>query len=123
VNRSQAQDRAGRKGQAAEWLAAAYLMAKGYRILARRYGGKGGEIDLIARRGKTVIFVEVKARAAMQAAETAISTQKAMLVSRRVSNWLARNPWANGHDLRADAVFLAPRSWPRHVTQVFELQL
>jgi putative endonuclease len=107
----------------AEWLAAAFLMAKGYRILARRYGGKGGEIDLIARRGQTVIFVEVKARAGMDLAETAISAQKARLVSRRVSSWLARNPWANGHNLRADAVFIAPRRWPRHVTQVFELQL
>jgi putative endonuclease len=107
----------------AEWLAAAVLMAKGYRILARRYGGKGGEIDLIARRGQTVIFVEVKARAGMDLAETAISAQKARLVSRRVSQWLARNPWANGFNLRADAVFVAPWRWPRHVTQVFELQL
>jgi putative endonuclease len=115
--------RAGRTGHTAEWLAAAFLMAKGYSILARRYGGKGGEIDLIARRGQTVIFVEVKARAELEAAYMAISAQKARLVSHRVSQWLARNPWAMGHDLRADAVFVAPWRWPRHVTQVFDLQL
>lgn len=123
MRRSQAQAQAGRTGLLAEWLAAALLMAKGYRILARRHGGKGGEIDLIAKRGRTVIFVEVKARAAMETAETAISARKAQLVSRRVRQWLGHNPWANGHDLRADAVFLAPKQWPRHVTQVFELQL
>ena len=123
MTRTKAQQRAGRTGHAAEWLAAAFLMAKGYRILARRYGGKGGEIDLIARRGQTVIFVEVKARAELEVATAAISARKARLVSRRVSQWLARNPWANGHDLRADAVFIAPLRWPRHVTQVFDLQL
>jgi putative endonuclease len=123
VTRTRAQARAGRTGHLAEWLAAAFLMAKGYRILARRYGGKGGEIDLIARRGQTVIFVEVKARAGLESAAMAISAQKAQLVSRRVSQWLARNPWANGHDLRADAVFIAPWHLPRHVTQVFALQL
>lgn len=123
MSRSQAQQRAGRTGHAAEWLAAAFLMAKGYRILARRYGGKGGEIDLIARRGQTVIFVEVKARADLDAAAMSVSAQKAQLVSRKVSQWLARNPWAMGHNLRADAVFIAPWRLPRHVTQVFELQL
>jgi putative endonuclease len=123
VTRTKAQARAGRTGHTAEWLAAAFLFAKGYRILARRYGGKGGEIDLIARRGQTVIFVEVKARAELEAAYMAISAQKARLVSRRVSQWLARNPWAMGYDLRADAIFIAPWRWPRHVTQVFDLQL
>jgi putative endonuclease len=123
VRRSQAQDGAGRTGRIAEGLAAAYLILKGYRILARRFGGKGGEIDLIARRGRRVIFVEVKARASMEVAAQAVSPRKAALVSRRVAQWLARNPWANGHDLRADAVFIAPWRWPRHVAQVFEIAL
>lgn len=51
-------------GRRAEWLAALLLSLKGYRILARNYVVRGGEIDLVARRGSTVIFVEVKARPA-----------------------------------------------------------
>lgn len=112
---------AGRSGHVAEHLAALLLLAKGYRILERRYGGKGGEIDIIARRGRTVIFVEVKARASLDLALAAISAEKARLIGRRARNWLGRNPWAIGHDLRADAIFIAPGCWPRHHKQVFEL--
>ncbi|TIO58114.1 MAG: YraN family protein, partial [Mesorhizobium sp.] len=50
-----------RRGHRGEWLAALALMLKGYRILARRHRTKLGEIDLIARRGDLVLFVEVKA--------------------------------------------------------------
>ena len=119
--RSRAQARAGRIGHKAEWLAAAFLMAKGYRILARRYGGKGGEIDLIAKRGATIAFVEVKARSDLDMALQAITPEKQRLMARCVRNWLAQNPWANQHFLRADAVFLAPWRWPRHIMSIFEL--
>ena len=54
---------------------------------------------------------------------TAVTAEKQRLVERRVRQWLARNPWAMGHDLRADAVFLAPWRWPRHVPAAFELVL
>jgi putative endonuclease len=110
-----------RSGAGAEWRAIALLTLKGYRILARRYGGKGGEIDLIARRGRTVIFVEVKHRAELDDARTAITAQKIRLMKRRIGDWLSRNRWAAGHVLRADAVFLGRGLWPRHVENVFEL--
>lgn len=121
MTRSRAQAKAGRTGHTAEWLAAAFLMAKGYRILARRYGGKGGEIDLIARRGSTIAFVEVKARAGLDAAFDAITTEKRRLMARRIRIWQAQNPWAVHATLRADAVFISPWRWPQHIISVFEL--
>lgn len=123
MKRTAAQGKAGQRGHIAEWLAAGFLFVKGYRILSRRYGGKGGEIDIIAKRGRTIIFVEVKARAAMQDATQAISRDKARLVSQRVRQWLANNDWAVDCTLRADAVFIAPGHMPRHVTQVFEITI
>ncbi|MBN9062963.1 MAG: hypothetical protein BGP06_03850 [Rhizobiales bacterium 65-9] len=113
--------RANRAGHAAEWLAAALLIAKGYRILARRYAAHGGEIDIIARRGATVAFVEVKSRASLDAALDAIGAAKTGRFSRAADAWLMRNQWASGHVLRADAVLVAPRRWPRHVENAFAL--
>lgn len=121
--RSRRARRSGLSGRRAEWLAILWLSAKGYRLLERRFGGKGGEIDIVMRRGRTVAFVEVKARGRLEDALTAVTAEKQRLVERRVRQWLARNPWAMGHDLRADAVFLAPWRWPRHVPAAFELVL
>ena len=121
--RSRRARRSGLSGRRAEWLAILWLGAKGYRLLERRFGGKGGEIDIVMRRGRTVAFVEVKARGRLEVALTAVTAEKQRLVERRVRQWLARNPWAMGHDLRADAVFLAPWRWPRHVPAAFELVL
>ena len=55
--------RSGRLGRRYEAIALAWLRLKGYRLLARRFGGKGGEIDLIMREGATLVFVEVRQRA------------------------------------------------------------
>ena len=110
-------------GAVAEWLAIAFLTLKGYRMLSRRYGGKGGEIDLIARRGNAIIFVEVKARAVMADAATAITPEKIRLVNRRIRDWCARNPWASGLTLRADAIFFGGLVWPRHVEGIFPVEM
>lgn len=121
--RSRRARRSGLTGRRAEWLAILWLSAKGYRLLERRFGGKGGEIDLVVKRGRTVAFVEVKARGRLDDALTAVTLEKRRLVERRVRHWLSRNPWANDHHLRADAVFLAPWRRPRHVPAAFELVL
>ncbi|MET0605963.1 MAG: YraN family protein [Beijerinckiaceae bacterium] len=113
--------RALRLGHAAEFAAALWLMAKGYRILARRYSAHGGEIDLIARRGRTVAFIEVKRRNSLETAQDAISFVKVERFARAADAWLARNPWAADRILRADAILLAPRRWPRHVENAFQL--
>ena len=113
--------RAHRAGHLAEWIAAALLAAKGYRVVARRYSAHGGEIDLIARRGRTIAFIEVKRRATHDQALDAIGAVKVERFGRAVDAWLMRNPWATDHVLRCDAVLIAPRSFPRHVENAFEL--
>ncbi len=92
-----------------------YLRLKGYRILARHYCIRGGEIDLIAQKASTVAFVEVKYRPTLAEAMIAIDPWKCRRISRAAAHWLASNPWAASLTLRGDAVYLAPRKWPRHM--------
>ena len=111
------------RGHRAEWIALLFLLAKGYRPLARRYAAAGGEIDLIVRRGGTIAFVEVKARGAMDDALSAITATKRRRFSRAARAWLARHSWSAGKTWRADAVFVAPRRWPQHIVSAFELEM
>ena len=110
------------RGLSAEALALIALMLKGYRPLARRFVASGGEIDLIVRRGRTIAFVEVKARTTLDAAALAIDARKRARLSRAARAWLARHPHPADAILRADAVFVAPRRWPRHLPNAFEIE-
>jgi putative endonuclease len=110
-------------GLRAEWAAVAILVLKGYRVLARRYTAPGGEIDLVALRGDTVAFVEVKARSTLDQARMSITPAKERRVAIAARHWLARNRWAASRNLRADAIFVAGFSWPEHITAAFELEL
>lgn len=110
-----------RRGFLAEWTALAFLMLKGYRPLARRFAAAGGEIDLVVRRGRCVVFVEVKARRALDDAREAIGEAKRRRFRRAARAWAARNPWCADWSLRADAVFLAPGRVPAHVVDAFPL--
>ena len=109
-------------GLEAEWLAAAFLRLKGYRIVATRFAAAGGEIDLIARRFGTLAFVEVKARAEMEAARVAISADKLRRIERAARVYLARLS-SQPKLIRIDAVFIAPNALPRHEKAVAELSL
>jgi putative endonuclease len=112
-----------RRGIRAEWIAEAILRLKLYRILARRYSAPGGEIDIIAARGNVVAFVEVKHRSNLELARVSITHRKRQRISRAARHWLARHPRSAAKVLRGDAVFLAPRTWPVHEENVFELAL
>jgi putative endonuclease len=116
--------RAHRFGLRAEALAAFWLLAKGYRILARRYLVKGGEIDLIVARGDAIAFVEVKARASLEEALSSIQETKRRRISKAARVWLTRNPWAaSGWTLRGDAVFVSPWRLPRHAVAAYMLTI
>lgn len=110
-------------GHWAERLAVAVLMLKGYRILARRYVVRGGEIDIVARRGSTVAFIEVKARPTLDEALLAVTERKRRRIERAAAVWLSRNPWATTHVLRGDAILVAPRRWPAHVVEAYPLRI
>lgn len=115
--------RANFNGALAERLAALVLRLKGYRILARRYYVKGGEIDIIACRADTIAFVEVKIRPALSEARSAISAVKRRRISRAARIWLASNPWAAALTWRGDAIFIAPWHLPRHEIAAIELDI
>ena len=107
--------RAYRAGHRAEGIALVWLWLKGYKLLARRYVVRGGEVDLIASRGTTIAFVEVKARRTLNEAVDAVTAAKCRRVERAAATWLAHNPWAAAHDLRGDILALQPWRWPRHL--------
>jgi putative endonuclease len=111
--------RAYRLGHTAEWIAAFWLMAHGYRLLARRHRTKLGEIDLIVKRGRTIAFVEVKARASLEAAEDAITAAAEQRIRNAADIWLSRHPAAEGLTFRFDIVLIARWRLPKHLPNAF----
>ena len=111
--------RAYRRGHLAEWFAAAWLLGRGYRLLARRYKTKRGEIDLIVRRGSMIAFVEVKARQSLEAADDAIGGRAEQRIRNAADIWLSRHSDAAGLSHRFDVVLVAPWRLPRHIVNAF----
>lgn len=111
--------RAYRKGHRGEWLAALALMVKGYRIVARRYRTKLGEIDLIARRGDLIVIVEVKVRPTLASAMEAVVFMSERRIEAAADLWLARQPDYGRLSVRFDLVAVLPRRWPVHVQSIF----
>lgn len=109
-----------RTGISAESRAAALMVAKGFRILARRWKSPVGEIDIVARRRALLVFVEVKARNTLDdAAESVTPRQRARIVA-AAEAWLATYPDTTFTDVRFDAVLVAPGKMPRHIQGAFE---
>ena len=109
-----------RTGLSAEARAAAYLMAKGYRILAKRFRTRHGEIDLVAKRRNVVAFVEVKARATLDDAAYAVTPRQQRRIIDAAQGWLMAHPEHAEFDLRFDAMLIAPRRLPRHLLAAFD---
>jgi putative endonuclease len=115
VNRRAAEKR----GRGAETIAAFYLRLHGWRILARRVRVHGGEVDIVARRGRTLAFIEVKARASEGAAAFALDAWRLRRVAVAAER-LAPRYMRDGDDLRIDALFIVPGRWPRHLANVWQ---
>ena len=115
-----ARRKAYRRGHRGEWLAALALMLKGYRIVARRYRTKLGEIDLIARRGDLVLIVEVKARPTLGEAMEAVAYGSERRIEGAADLWLSRQPDYGRLSVRFDLVAVLPRRWPVHVENAFQ---
>lgn len=107
-----------RRGALGELVAAALLMSKGYRILARRHRTPYGEIDIIAVRGTRIAFVEVKRRPTLADAQAAIGDEQARRIADAAEHWLARHPSHLNRDMGLDAVLVVPGRWPEHVPDV-----
>jgi len=107
-------------GLSAERRACLYLMAKGYRILARRYRTPHGEIDVVAKRRATLVFAEVKARNTLDDAAYSVTPRQQQRIATAASLWLAAHPDHANLDCRFDVILIAPRRLPRHLEAAFE---
>jgi len=108
-----------KRGRNAETLACWYLRLHGWRILVRRARVRGGEVDIVARRGRTLAFVEVKARASERAAALSLDEWRLRRVAVAAER-LAPRFMRDGDDVRIDALFVVPRRWPRHLANVWQ---
>ena len=106
--------RAWREGHAAEWIAALWLMLKGYRILGFRLKSRAGEIDILARRGRVLAVVEVKRRKTMQAALSALTPHQTARLVAAAQQVVRGRKALQALEIRLDLVALAPGRFPRH---------
>ena len=115
-----ARRRSERRGHQAEAVAAWWLRAKGYRILARRSRHPVGEIDLVARRGRVLAFVEVKARATRAAAVASLTARQRERIARAAQAFVAARPGCAGLAARFDLVVVA-RGRPVHIPNAWHI--
>ncbi len=104
-----------RFGRFAETLCAWHLRLRGYRILAQNYRTPQGEIDIVARRGGLVAFVEVKARRDLVLAGESLSARQQRRITRAAAAYLQKQPLLQQLDQRFDVMLVAPWRAPRHV--------
>jgi putative endonuclease len=109
-----------RRGLSAESRAVLLLLLKGYRILARRWQSPVGEIDIVARRRRVLVFVEVKARGKLDDAAEAVTDRQRRRIAAAAEAWLAAHPRQAYAEIRFDAVLVLPRRWPRHLLAAFD---
>lgn len=99
-------------------MAAWWLRLHGWRIVAQRARVRGGEVDLVARRGRTLAFIEVKARASEGAAALSLDQYRLRRVAVAAERLSAR--YGRGGDIiRIDAIYVVPRRLPRHLPNVW----
>jgi putative endonuclease len=111
--------RAERAGRRAEAVALWFLRLKLYRLVARRYRAPVGEIDLIMRRGRTLVFVEVKQRADEASGLDAVTAKSRQRISRAASHFVAAHPSAAQLDQRFDVIVARPGRVPIHLVSAF----
>ncbi len=100
-----------------------WLMLLGYRILARRFRARGGEIDLIARRGRLIVFCEVKAHRTAEAALAAVDEEARLRITRAARLWRSGRPHLAGCLFRFDILVMRPRRWPLRLRSAWEADL
>jgi len=115
----QARVKAYRRGVFAETLAALLFRLKGYRIVAKRYKTPVGEIDLVALKGKRLVFVEVKRRKSTGDAAWTLPAKQRRRIVRAAQYWLAAHPDFAGHSISFDVVLTAPLAVPPHIAGAF----
>lgn len=111
---SRARRDAEHRGRRAEWVAKTWLRLKGYRILATRFKRPIGEIDIIARRAQTLVFIEVKQRPTITAAQNAVPDHTWQRIARAAEIWSASNVLPQTFDWRFDLIAVNAKGFPKH---------
>lgn len=111
--------RAEKRGRLAEMLAAFYLGLKGYQILERRYRSATGEIDLVAMRGKYLVFVEVKARPDVMRGMESIRARQRQRLIRTARIYVSGKPDLAQAFIRFDAIIIRPLRIPVHIVNAW----
>jgi putative endonuclease len=109
-----------RLGISAESRAALLLIAKAYRIVARRWKTPFGEIDIVARRRRDLVFVEVKAREQFDDAAEAVTERSRQRIVAAAEMWLAHRPQDAQCAIRFDVILVVPGKMPRHIVNAFD---
>jgi putative endonuclease len=109
-------------GLSAESAAAALLEAQDFCIAARRWRCTAGEIDIVARRGPLLVFVEVKARACFDDAAYSVTQRQQRRIAAAAAAWLAAHPDDARCDMRFDAILVVPDAPPQHIAGAFEAE-
>ena len=91
-----------------------WLRLKGYAILAQRFKRPGGEIDIIALRNQTLVFVEVKQRPTLELAQSAVPTRAWRRIARTADAWIAARSDRAGYNCRFDLIAITAKGFPKH---------
>ncbi|WP_439636131.1 YraN family protein [Oceanicaulis sp.] len=119
---TQARRNAERRGRRSEMLSALWLQLRGWRILDQRARTGAGELDLVARRGQVLAFIEVKHRASLDAALTAVTPHQKRRLLRAASLWRSRNGALSELQPRFDVIAWPEQGWPRHIKGAFMVE-
>ncbi|MFC7292386.1 YraN family protein [Hirschia litorea] len=109
------------KGRRAELLASLFLMIKGYQILAHRVRMHSGEIDIIAKKGALIAFIEVKARKSIERGQHAVTDRSWRRIARTAEIWMSHKPNFSKCDWRYDLLVIAPFALPKHFQDYWRL--
>jgi putative endonuclease len=109
------------RGRAGETRAVWWLRLQGFRILARNWRHPLGEIDILARRGRLIVAVEVKWRGDLTQAAEAVQIAQRRRIAQAAAVFLGQQARAETLSLRFDAILLAPGRWPRHIRDAWRV--
>ena len=106
------------RGYFGEFIATVLLWCKGYRILKHRYKLSGGEIDIIAKRGNKISFIEVKTRKSEEKCQIAITPWQLRRIRNASQFFLKNNPKYLHCDLSYDVIFVVDWHLPQHIENI-----
>ena len=112
-------------GHFAEKIALIYLLCIGYWPIKINYvtgrGTGASEIDLIVRKAKTLVFVEVKKRKDLITSAEAITPKSKMRLARATNAFLQKHPKYKKYKIRFDAILFEKNFWPHHIKDAWRL--